>query len=342
MTRDRPKRIIIRFPNWVGDVVMAMPALETMRRSFPRAHVAVALKAHLAAIVEGSPWFDSLIYLSPAATGPKTILQGASAVRKGHYDLGIALPDSFSSALLLWLGGIPRRVGYAGQARGWLLTDALPRRTRPRNMVERYLGLCGYLGLEPAGTRPRLFPTSGDEAEAERLFSKHQLTNGKVIGLAPGASFGPAKLWRNDFWVETADRLSAELASKVILIGAPGEKSLLAGIAEGTKCAAVNVAAEAASLGTLKAVVRRCLMLVTTDAGPRHYAVAFDRPVVVLMGPNDPAVTAINLERQKVLRAEADCSPCRTKVCPTDHRCMELITPDMVCQAARQLLSGSD
>lgn len=298
-------------------------------------------------IVEEAPWFDGIVEYSPEQIhrGFGGHLAHIRQLRKNRYDLAVILPNSFSSALLAFLSGAKRRIGYDRQGRGFLLTKRVPAPTEngkfvPQPMVEYYLRLCEELGARTISKDTELFVDAESERRADELFRKHAIRPGKpVVAINPGAAYGSSKLWDTGRFAQVADELAEREECDVILLGGPGEKNIAAEIAGAARSKPANLADEDIGLDLLKSVIKRCDLLITVDSGPRHFAVAFDKPVVVLMGPTDPRYTNCNLEKTVVLRVDdLDCVPCHIKECPTEHECMTRITPDMVFRAATDLL----
>jgi heptosyltransferase-2 len=159
-----------------------------------------------------------------------------------------------------------------------------------------------------------------------------------VIGLNPGAKFGSSKCWPAHHFASLADMLTKRWNCKILLFIGPGEEDLGQSIAGLSKAEIINTEPDRIDLALLKPLIKRCQLLVTNDTGPRHYAVAFDVPVVVIMGPTDPRYTDTNLEKTLVLRQPIDCSPCHEKICPRNHECMTEISPHAVLGGIETLL----
>jgi len=344
-----PDRVCIRTPNWVGDVVMATPVFRAVREHLPDAWITVVVHDRVAAVLDGASWFDDRIIYAPG--GPlvtaRAFLRCAAALRKGHLELGLILPNSFSSALMMWLGGVAQRVGYRRDGRGFLLTDGIDRpsengRFRPTYMVDYYLALCEAAGV-PAGRRDMELPFSGgDTARAESIMlSRGVPPEGRPILLHPGAGYGPAKRWPVRHFARLADMLHERFGRAVALIGGPGERRTIQEIASAAGTEPGNLCASGIDLHLLKCVVARSSLLVTTDSGPRHYGVALGVPTVCIMGPTHPAYSTSGLAHDRVVRLDVDCGPCQRKECPSDHRCMVDITPEMVLDACASALAES-
>lgn len=339
-----PEEILVRGPNWAGDVVMATPAFRALRHAWPTARITLAVKPGLAPLVAGAPWFDAVVPVESHRRGPAALLrEGLRLRRSGGFDLGICLPDSFEAALLLRLAGVRRLVGYRTDLRNPLLHVAVapPRAGGRRAWIPRerhVLGLVEAAGASQQGTHLELFCTEAEAARASALLRAHGVDEVAPLAvLAPGASFGPSKLWPAESFAQVADAL-VEAGAAVVLVGAPDEQPVAARVAEAMARPAANLTGEL-DLGTLKAVMRGARLLVCNDAGARHVAVAFGVPCISIMGPTSLAKTNLNLERVRVLMAPVGCRPCYLRVCPIDHRCMTGVAPARVLEAALPALA---
>ncbi len=341
-----PARLVVRLPNWIGDIVMATPALRALRTHWPDAHIAVAGPAHAQPLLNGLESIDEVIALPSRKEGGVGALRtGAALLREGAFEMALLLTHSFSTSLVARWAGIPRRAGYGGGWRSSLLTDVVPcgrergRHRMPIPMVESYFRLLEALGIPRGSHRFELAVTDEEEGKARDWLERHGIEEGEsVFGIHAGSSFGPSKLWIPERFAEVADRLYERHGSRSVLFCGPLEQDLVREIASHAKSPILQAADDPIDLATLKAVIRRLKLLISTDTGPRHLGPAFDIPTVVLMGSTDPRFTNTNLHDSLVVRTEVDCSPCQLKVCPIDHRCMERLTPDMVLAATERLL----
>lgn len=323
---------------------MATPALRALRGAHPHASISVEGRPLLRELLLGIPSFDE--FLTDPGRGVAALRGRVQQLRQKGFDWAVLLPDSPRAALAPFLARIPLRIGYARDpVRRLLLTAPLepPRlgeRRLPIPMVERYLRVVRALGCRDAGEQldltldPRHVETLHD-----RLRKLEVRDEQRLLAVTPGASFGSSKLWPPEHFARAADEIARRHALRAVLAPAPSEVEFAARIASLMKTEPLLLAAPAFTLGELKALIARATLLLTNDTGPRHIAVAFERPVVVLMGPTDPRHTATNLERQQVLREPVDCSPCHLKRCPIDHRCMRRLAPERVVEAAATLLS---
>jgi heptosyltransferase-2 len=286
----------------------------------------------------------------------RAYLTQARSQRRMRYDAAFLLPNSFRTALWAWLIGAQQRVGYAADARRWLLTHPIPiahSRPRPRHrrdtserltaagmhQVDAYLQLVAALQIPVVERLPVLVPSSQAEVEAEQLWSSHGLERQKrVVGLCPGAAYGPAKRWWPERFVALAQRLITEAGVKVVLFGGRDEVPLIDQICECLPSQAVSLAGQD-TLASFVALAARCAVLVTNDSGALHIASAVGTPVVALFGPTDPRRTAPTTPRAFVVQRAVPCAPCFRTDCPyPDHPCMRLIAVDDVYAAVRHVL----
>ncbi|MCF6157886.1 MAG: lipopolysaccharide heptosyltransferase II [wastewater metagenome] len=341
--------IIIRSPNWVGDVIMATPAFRCIRENFINAKITILLKPYVLSLIEDTPWFDEVALID---TGKQHCREARyisliKQIRSGKYDLGFLFPNSFSSALMFWLGGVKRRVGYKRDIRSWLLTDPLERlyengHFRPTYMGDYYLRLCTYMGCKVRSKELELFLNQESLKRADEISEKFEISNSHpLILLSPGAAYGSSKCWTAEGFAGTADLIKKHLDCTIAIVCAPNETKLAMDIEKAARSKIINLGNEIRSLDTLKALIKRCALLITVDSGPRHIAVAFKRPVVTLMGPNDPRYTDTPAEIGQVIRADVDCLACHRKACPKDHRCMTHIKPERVARVSLDLIGAN-
>ena len=340
------REILVRGPNWTGDWIMATPGFRALRAGFPDARITLLVRPELRPLADGAPWFDAVSTLATRRRSPAALLREARALRRqARFDLGLCLPDSFGAALAMRLAGVRRVIGYARGGRSALLHVAVPwpRERGRRGLLARerhVLGLVEAAGCAPRGTALELFVTEAEEREADAALRARGVEPGAALALlAPGASYGPAKLWPAASFAAVGDAL-AEQGARVGVIGAAGERGLTARVAAAMRAPALDLAGSV-GLGASKALVRRARVLVANDAGARHLAVAFGVPCIVLMGPTSLEKTNLNLERVSVLSADVACRPCYLRDCPIDHRCMTRIPPALVAaEGARALAAG--
>jgi heptosyltransferase-2 len=338
--------VAVFLPNWVGDVAMATPALRALRDHFRDAHIVAVQKPYVAGVVEGCPWIDEWL---PANDGSwsRGTLATAAELRRLHIDLVVLFPNSFRSAWTAWLGRCRRRVGFARYGRSPLLTDRLEPvcgadgRIVPSPAIEAFNRLAVACGCPPPSRRMELFTTPRDEAAADQVWDQFRLAGfSEVVCLNPGAAFGAAKYWPTEHFVQLAQALVDRRSSGVLVLCGPNERHIARQIVkESARPAVCSLADQPLSLGLTKACIRRADLLITTDSGPRHFGVSFDRPVITLFGPTHIAWTETYHARSVHMQKQVPCGPCQLRVCPLDHRCMNNLLPDEVLAAAEEMLA---
>jgi heptosyltransferase-2 len=339
-------RVAVFLPNWVGDAVMATPAIHALRQRYPDARFLAVLKPYVAGMIEGTPWFDRVIEFDKCGGPSRGTLAIGRQLLAEHVDLAVLFTNTFRAGLAAWMGRCKRRIGYARRGRGWLLTEALaPIRDdtgnlKPSPVVDAYNRLSEIAGASP-DRQLRLATTPRQDAAANHVWRETGLDRFReVVCLNPGAAFGASKHWSVDSFAALARRLARERGCGVLVLCGPSERQMAREIVAGAGAPGVCTLADVPlSLGLTMACVRRADLLVTTDSGPRHFAAAFGRPVVTLFGPTHIAWTETYFAKAVHLQKQVDCGPCQKRVCPLDHRCMTLLTPDEVFAAAQSLLA---
>jgi len=322
---------------------MATPTFDCIRRNLPDARLIGLIRNYARGVIADGPWFDDIVEKNDKTIGG--IIDLIPRLRRLHADLAVILPNSFRSALIARLAGARKIFGYRRNGRTALLTGGpQPRRDNhritPRPMVEYYMEICRWLNFDtPSQPRPRLFYSQTTQQNGARLIESCGITPADmVIGMNPGARFGSSKCWPPEYFARLAEMIAQRWDCKIILFTGPGEQDLGRQIVKLSRAKIINPGSDRLNLELLKPLVQRCRLLVTNDTGPRHYAVAFDIPVVVIMGPTDPRYTDANLEKTIIVRRDLECAPCHHKECALHHSCMTEILPEEVMQAAEQLL----
>ena len=286
-------RIALFLPNWIGDVVMATPAIRAVRERFPAARLAAVCKPYVTALLDGSPWFDEIIPFDKRGPWRQRSFAVASRLRRERFDAAVLFTNSFRSALVAAAGGSKKRIGFVRYGRQLLLTDRLQSATdlrgrwKPTPIIDDYNRLVKPLGVDDPGRRMELFTTPADEEAAAHVWSEHKLDRFReVVGFNSGGAFGAAKHWPVEQFAELARQFADRCDSAVLVLCGPNERDIARHIVQKAgRLNVVSLADRSVSLGLTKACVRRLDLLVTTDSGPRHFAAAFDCPVVTLFGP---------------------------------------------------------
>jgi heptosyltransferase-2 len=340
-------KIALFLPNWVGDVVMATPALRAIREHFADAYLIGVLKPYVAGVLDGLTWLDRLIFRDTKGPWSRRMPVVIADLRRERPDLAILFTNSFRSGLMAYLSGCRRRVGYARDGRSALLTDRLEPvrdssgRLAPSPAIESYNRLVVQVGCPQPGYQMELTTTFRNERAADTVWRQTGLhAYPEVVCLNPGGAFGSAKHWPADYFAELARLLVERRGCGVLVLCGPAEKEMANEIVRQARHPAIRFLGDhPLSLGLTKACVRRADLLVTTDSGPRHFAAAFNRPVVTLFGPTHTGWTETYYPQAVHLQKQVDCGPCQLRTCPLDHRCMKLLTPLQVFTAAQDLLA---
>ncbi len=327
--------IVVKGTNWVGDTIRSFPAVHSLRTIFPQAHIYVLAKFHLAELWGANPDIDEVIpYDMPK--GVRRIfaeLKIARLLRGRKIDLAVVLPRSFSSAWMVFLGGIPYRIGYVGEARDWLLTERVKRSPDllGKHRMYYYLHLINRLGGCAPPLLPQLSLNGKVQGWSEEFLTQKGLRGKLLIGFNPGATYGEAKCWPPERFAELGKRLIKDYDASILIFGSPNPKemALNAVIAQGVGDGCLDMSGET-SLLQLASLLRHCRLLVTNDTGTMHVAAAVDTRVVAIFGPTDPRTTSPLGKGHVVVRKEVPCSPCLKRVCPEGHQCMEFIKVDDV------------
>jgi heptosyltransferase-2 len=332
--RDRLRRVLVRCPNWLGDTVMALPAIRALREALPAAEL-WCLGRWAEPLLEAEPGLARRLGHPPSWRARAAL---ARELRRAGLDLALLLPNSFEAALFARLAGARWRVGYAGDGRAGLLTHPLPPADRRQHQVETYLALLAPLGVAGTLAPPTLSVTATRQAEARRLLSAVGLGHGtRAVAIQLGAAFGPSKLWPAERLAAVARQIEAG-GTPVVLLGGPDSASLARAVEEALGRPARSLVGRDHP-AVLPALMAEFAVLLTPDSGPAHVAAAVGTPVVVLFGPTDPRLTAPVGDGHVALWTKPPCAPCFQPRCPIDHRCLRTLDVAIVLAAVQERLA---
>jgi heptosyltransferase-2 len=316
----KPFRILIRAANWLGDSVITVPAVRAIKAGRPDARITIVAPEKIASVWKLVPDIDEVLPLNFDSffSVVRTIR------RQAPFDVAILFPNSLRAALEVWCARIPRRVGFPGHRRHWLLNQIVAeeqRRGPIQHQVYRYLHLARELGAP--------------HALAElRKFLPRIKTNGAParIGLCPGAEYGPAKRWLPERFAEVALAIAEHRAVQWVLFGtsADAERGATIAAALGSHC--LNRIGQT-TLEQLSAELADCALLLTNDTGTMHLATLVGVPVIAVFGSTEPRLTGPLGTGHDVIRHQVECSPCFLRECPIDFRCMKAVSVDEVVAA---------
>ena len=331
-------KIVLKSVNWVGDTIMTMPAIRAVRERYPAARITAIAPPWVAALLKINPDVDD-VWEEDARKDWRAFARLARRIRAERFDLGISFPNSFASALLLWAGGVRRRVGYARDGRGLLLTDRV--RVRPALLrtheVHYHLHLLSALGGVPESPPPlTLQEDEQARANVDRVLEAEGITpQTPLIGLNACAFYGSAKRWPAQRFAAVGQRLTEALQGVALLACTLPERPMAQSVCNVIGARARNLAGRF-NLVELVSVIRRVKIFVTNDTGAMHIAAALGVRTVAIFGPTNWVKTAPWSENAIVMRHAVPCAPCTLRHCPIDHRCMERVQVADVIAAIRQ------
>ncbi len=339
-------KLAVFLPNWVGDAVMATPALRSLRTEFPRVEIVGVMRPVIADVLEGTGLIDRPLLYHPRGKSPSQ--RGWSflkTLRAEKCDAAILFTNSLRTGWLAWRSGAKERIGFARDLRGWLLTTRLTPKSKsvPNPVIDEYNRLVEAAGCRILNRTMELAVSARDVAALDTFWEKHpRLNRQRVVVINTGGAFGPAKNWPRASFAELAQRIVKQTDRTVLVACGPGEREdAQAIVAAAQSPRVVSVADEPLTIGLTKAVVKHAELMVTTDSGPRHFASAFGVPVITLFGPTHIAWSETYAPQSIHLQQAVDCGPCQQRTCPLGHhRCMTELTVDRVFQAVLSRLSS--
>jgi heptosyltransferase-2 len=334
--------VLVKEVNWLGDLVMSLPALRAIRGEFASGRLAVLVRAELAGLFEGINWVDEVIAY-PSAAGLARTMRVIGEIRRRHFDLSILFPNSFESALWVTLGGVRQRVGYATDHRRLMLTDhTMPASDALENHQSQY-----WLGL----IRDTLGITAGSEVIDHKLevgvkpllemrgwLATHRSRPDApaLVAIAPAAAYGPAKEWPLVRYAALIDLIADRFDAECVLIGAPEDRAKCDQVAATARAGAINTAGEI-SLGEVIALLSLCNGFVGNDSGAMHVAAAVGIPTIGIFGSTNPIRTGPLGAQTRFLQYPVPCSPCLERTCRFGHYdCLRAISPEVVLDALVQ------
>jgi heptosyltransferase II len=328
------RKVLIRGVNWVGDTILTYPAVNKLRRLLPQCHLAVLVPDHLVDLWKTCGAVDEIVGFRKA--GPwdslKADVRLSRSLKRRGFDAALILPRSFHSAFLVRLAQVPIRIGYRSEGRSALLTHAI-RRTDDLLRIHRvryYERLTEPFGKTEEQVSPRLSLREEDRTWAEEVLKGSGFLNGRtLIGINPGATYGLAKCWPPDRFGELGRRLAEKWKAGIVVFGKEEERPASDEILRQVGRSGLDLTGKT-SLLQLGALLERCRLLVTNDTGTMHVAAAVGISVAAIFGSTDPVTTGPFGEGHVLVKKDVPCSPCLKRICPTDHRCMKLITVEDV------------
>lgn len=338
------RRMVIRTPNWVGDAVMSTPFLREVRKNFPHTHITLLAKPWVAPVYANNPHINRILDYDVAGRhkGLAGKFRLAKDLRKHDFDLAMLLQNAFEAAFLVWMAGIPVRLGYDTDARKMLLTHPVHRYPflKRLHQIEYYLEILKGVRLAANPAEMEIFISDAEKRQAVlRIRTSGCSEKSCVIGINPGAAYGTAKRWFADRFAELCSRLKSIPDVCFLIFGGPGEEELGKHIAESVGDNCINLCGKT-SLRQAISLIDQCRLFITNDSGLMHVAAALHIRQIAIFGSTDHTTTSPRSHLSHIVRMPVACSPCMKPDCPTDHRCMDAVTVDHVLGLALELLSG--
>ncbi len=334
-----PRNILVRSTNWIGDAVMTTPALRSIRRNFPEARITLLALPWVADVFTACPHLDRIFLYDKQGRhqGLRGKLRLAAELRAEQFDLALLLQNAFEAALISWLARIPARAGYTTDGRGLLLTHGV--RKAPdigiRHQVEYYQEMLAGLGLRRGPDELELFLSPAATQAADKLLGDSRRP---LIGLNPGAAYGPAKRWPSAKYAALAAKLAAETGGQIVVFGTKADQAAAAEISAAVQGQSLDLTGKT-TLAEAAACIARCDVFVTNDSGLMHVAAALNTPLAAVFGSTDHIATGPFSKQAAVIRHPLPCAPCLKTHCPQGHlRCMELVSVEETAQAVLRLL----
>ncbi|HEY7547842.1 MAG TPA: lipopolysaccharide heptosyltransferase II [Blastocatellia bacterium] len=343
-------KVMIRAPNWVGDAVMAVPALREIRRIFDKAHITMVARQWVAGLFDGEGLADELISVTDRRGVAQSIsgfFRDARRLRRERFDYAVLLQNAFSAAMTAKAAGARTVVGYPTDARRALLDQVIEFEPdhKSKHQVFYYLNIASQIEEKLAGAsrvdmmqEPRLRVSGEDKKRARLLLARFGIEEeARVVALNPGATNSRAKQWKSERFAGVADLLAERDGFSTIIIGTASDRQAADAVAKEMRSPARVLAGET-TIAELKALLARSSLVISNDTGPAHVSAALSIPTVVIFGPTEHVATRPLSSCASVVRHAVECSPCMLRECPIDHRCMTRIETDEVYRAAKKLL----
>lgn len=325
-----PKNILLKMPNWLGDLVMATPIAADLRSRFPDAKITAMCQSNVAQLLKDDPAINEIYsYKRPSGwIHRKEHFDVIQEIRRNEYDLGILLTHSFSSAWWFWRGLVKNRIGFACNLRSWMLTKPVPfpANKATQHLVLTYKELLKPLGISISNTTPRLYISNEELQSANELLKLSGIPETAfILGVNPGAAYGSAKCWLPERFVDVSRKMLQRDNLYILYFGDDAGAPLVDSICEQLPKERVINFAGRTSLREFISLINCCNLFLTNDSGPMHIAAALNVPLVALFGSTDDTCTG-PYGSGTVIHKHVECSPCYKRVCPIDFRCMTRIS----------------
>ncbi len=333
---------------------MATPTIRALRAGLPDLEeLCVVGRYAPVAVLEGAPWIDSTITYKPRSKDSKTPSRRGliNTLRSRGFDMIVLLPNSLSAGMIGYLSGAKRRIGYAKDGRTWLLTDAIPRRDvdidhSKKPTIDYYLHLASRLGCDTSDRAMQLFVSDADRLLAKNFYSQLGFDwHVPTVLFNTASATAQSRLWPVGHASRAAKLLASNYCIQVIVHCGPQDRDRANAIAFGASHEKVKSMGEIVDIpiGLSKGLMEQASVVVSTDSGPRHMAVALNKNVVTLFGPTAPENTQTYNRPESILRLKMDCQPCGKGKCPLVHNnCMHGLTYPTVVKAVLERIGSAE
>lgn len=337
------KRLLIRSTNWIGDAVMTTPAVRAIRKNFPDAEISILTKPWVVPVFESSLYIDNILIYDDSGKhkGLSGKLRLARELKEHRFDVVILMQNAIEAALIAFFAGIPCRIGYNTDVRGFLLTHSVPCTPQIKKIHQTgyYLGILQGVGLKTDGLNLDLIVAEKHHEKAVEILSQYGISReDRLVGINPSATFGPAKQWFPERYAALSDKIHEVFGARVLLFGGPGDRELGRNISKRMKYLPIDLSGKT-DLGEAISLIKECDLFITNDSGLMHVAAALDVPLIAIFGSTNPITTGPRSQKSKIVRIPIECSPCLKPECHKGHlKCMSEIDVDMVFDVVKELL----
>jgi len=322
-------------PNWVGDVIMALPVLEDIKNNYPNAFISVLINEKHFDLLKNNDSFSEALLLKNGSESRKDIIKKIKGI---GFDMGVLLTNSFSSAFLFYKANIKSIIGYKKDLRGFFLNHALPFPKEKIHQIIKYKMLLKPLQIKISSTRPKLYLNPEELAKAKQMLDKLGFQDGKrLIGINPLARYGSAKCWEEKNYISVIEKISSDAKNFIFLTGDEYSQDQINKICRGMPKNVINLAGKT-NLRELIALINLSDLFITNDSGPMHIASALQIPLIAIFGSTSEILTGPYSNNSIVINKKVKCSPCYKRKCSKDFCCMKSISVNEVMDNINHIL----
>ena len=344
MEKSNSNKILIRGVNWLGDAVLTFPAIKAIAVSFPEYSIDVLTRQNLKGLYELCPRIENVFSIEKEKGLNKFIgeIKKSGEIKEKKYEMAFIFPSSFHSTLIPFAAGIPVRIGYKKNTRSYLLTHAYPIKGDYKSDIHQshfYLNLVQYFTKKFFATDADFLKIpEGLKADVFKKLEDNGYLGGHIIGIAPGAEYGPAKRWPVSHWYELISQVLKETDHPVVITGSCEDTKAADFLKENSQGRVVDMTGKT-TLQEFLAILSLCSVFVANDSGAMHAASAIGTPVVGIFGSTCPTATSPVMGRNKIIYKGLTCSPCFERECPKkNYECLSSIEPEEVFEALKEFL----